>query len=83
MNVSLTGSALNVLTSSHSKVANAASEIASMSIQTDEVGSSNFNNTDLIKPVMSLHEAELQNSAGVKLLQAEKKMLGALLNVKA
>lgn len=83
MNVSLTGSALNVLTSSQSKVTNAASEIASMSIQSDEVGSRNFNNTDLIKPVMSLHETELQNSAGVKLLQAENETLGALLNVKA
>lgn len=83
MNISLTGSTVNTITASHNKAASAADDIATFTVRSDEVGGSDFNNTDLIKPVLSLHEAEFQNSAGVKLLEAEKTMLGSLLDTKA
>jgi hypothetical protein len=52
-------------------------------MQNDEVGSSEFNSSDIIKPVVSLKEAEFETSAAVKLLDAEKKTTGSLLDIQA
>ena len=81
--MSLTGSALSTLNTAHNKVASAANDIARFGVRADEVGGNEVNNTDLVKPVVSMAEAELQNSAGVKLLAAEKNMIGSLLDTKA
>lgn len=81
---SVTTSATNLITNAHQKAATAAQTIASLPVQKNEVGgSSDVSSADLFKPVLSLKEAEQENSAGVKLLQAEKKMIGSLFDDKA
>jgi len=84
MNVnSASSSALNLINSSQQKTANAADEIASASIQNDEVGGSENKASDLFKPIVSLKEAEFEAKAGAKILQTENKTLGTLLDIKA
>jgi len=84
MNVnSASSSALNLINTSQQRAANAADEIASASIQNDEVGGSERKAQDLFKPIVSLKEAEFEAKAGAKILQTEHKMLGALLDIKA
>lgn len=83
MNISPTTSAVNLINTAQHKSAEAAQEIAKLPIQNNEVGSSAFNSGDIIKPILSLKEAELETSAAVKLLDADKKMIGSLLDNKA
>ena len=84
MQTSLTGSATSTILNAQYKANNAAQTIANLSVQNNEVGGSkDIASGDLFKPVVSLKEAELETSAGVKLLQAESKTVGTLLNVKA
>ncbi len=83
MNITLNTSAVNLLHTAQNKSADAAQVIAKLPIQSNEVGSSEFNANDIIKPVLSLKEAELQTSAAVKLLQADNKTIGSLLDIKA
>lgn len=83
MNVSPTTNALNLMAGAQHKVNDAAQKIAALPVQQDEVGSPNYQSTDLIKPVLSLNEAKLENSAGAKILQTQNQMLGRLLDVKA
>lgn len=81
---SVTGSATSLITSAQNKANAAAQTIATLPVQKDEVGGSkDFSASDLFKPILSLKEAEQENSAGVKLLETEKKMVGSLLNIKA
>jgi hypothetical protein len=76
---SLTGSATSLITNAQQKAATAAQTIATLPVQKEEVGGSgNMASSELFKPILSLKEAELETSAGVKLLQAEKKMQGSL-----
>jgi hypothetical protein len=81
MNISATTSAVNLINTAQHKSAGAAQEIAKLPIQNNEVGSSEFNSGDIIKPVLSLKEAELETSAAVKLLHADKEAIGSLLNI--
>ncbi len=83
MNISPTTSAVNIINNAQHKSADAADVIAKLPVQDNEVGSSEFNSSDIIKPVISLKEAELETSAAVKLLQADKETIGSLLNTKA
>jgi hypothetical protein len=83
MAITLNTSAINLLDNAKYKSADAAQTIAKLPIENNEVGSLDFNSTDLIKPVLSLKEAELETSAAVKLLQADKKTIGSLLDIKA
>lgn len=81
---SIANSATSLITHAQNKAASAAQTIATLPVQKDEVGgSSEFSSGDLFKPVLSLKEAEQETQAGVKLLQADKKMIGLLLNTKA
>jgi hypothetical protein len=41
-----------------------------------------FNTSDISKPILSLKESELETSAAVKLLQADNKTVGSLLDIK-
>lgn len=76
---SLTGSATSLITNAQQKAGAAAQTIATLPVQKDEVGGSrDVAANDLFKPILSLKEAELETSAGVKLLEAEKKMVGSL-----
>jgi len=71
-------SALNIISNAQFKLADAAQKIASIPVEQDEVGSLEFNSRDLINPILSLKEAELEYSAGAKVLQAENERLGFL-----
>jgi hypothetical protein len=81
---SLTGSATSIITNAQQKANTAAQTIANLSVQSNEVGGTkDIPASDLLKPILSLKEAEHENSAGVKLLNAQNKMLGSLLDVMA
>ncbi len=82
MNVTPTTGAINLINTAQHKSADAAQVIAKLPIQNNEVGSSEFNQNDIIKPVLSLKESELETSAAVKLLEADKETIGSLLNIK-
>jgi hypothetical protein len=82
MNVTPTTGAINLINTAQHKSADAAQVIAKLPIQNNEVGSSEFNPNDIIKPVLSLKESELETSAAVKLLEADKETIGSLLNIK-
>jgi hypothetical protein len=82
MNISPTTSAVNLINTAQHKSADAAQVIAKLPIQNNEVGSSEFSSSDMIKPVLSLKEAELETSAAVKLLEVDKKTIGSLLDIK-
>ena len=80
---SLTGVASNILTNAQQKATTAAQTIANLSVQSEEVGGSQVaSSSDLFKPIVSLKEAELETSAGVKLLKTDKKTVGSLLDIK-
>ncbi len=83
MTISLNTSAISLINTAQYKAADAAQALAKMPTQDNEVGSANFNSTDLIKPVLSLKESELETSAAVKLLEADKETIGSLLDIKA
>ena len=81
---SLTGSATSIINNAQQKANTAAQTIANLSVQSGEVGGSKeISAGDLFKPVLSLKAAENENSAGVKLLKTQNKMLGSLLDVTA
>jgi hypothetical protein len=81
---SLTNSATSLITNAQNKANNAAQTIATLSTQKDEVGGSqDVGSGDLFKPLLSLKESEFETSAGVKLLEADKKMVGALFDATA
>ena len=80
MITSPSSSAVNLITNAQHKATDAANTIATLPVAKDEVGSSEFRSDDLIKPVLSLKEAEIETSAGVKILQTEQEMLGSLFN---
>jgi len=81
MNITPTASAANLINTAQHKSADAAQVIAKLPIQNDEVGSTEFNSTDIIKPVLSLKEAEFETSAAVKLLKVDKEAIGSLLDI--
>mgnify|MGYP000031645833 CR=1 FL=1 len=71
-------SALNLINSAQHKAADAAHTIATLPVAKDEVGSTSFNSIDILNPVLSLKEAEIETSAAVKILQTEKENIGSL-----
>ncbi len=84
MNITSTSSsAVNLINTAQHKSADASQVIAKLPVQEDEVGSSEFRSSDITKPIISLKEAELETSAAVKLLQADKETIGSLLDIKA
>lgn len=82
MNITPTSSAFNLISSAQNKAADAAERIATLPVKSEEVGSPDFKSEDLVKPILSLNEAELETSAGVKILETEKEMIGSLLDVR-
>lgn len=84
MNMNPLSSATNLITSAQTKASEAAHTIARLPVQDQEVGgSSEYQATDLFKPVLSLKEAEFETSAATKVIKAQDEMLGSLLDVKA
>ncbi len=79
----LSSSALNLMNSAQYKVADAPQTIASLPVTESKPGSNNFASNNIIKPVLSLKEAEIETSAAVKILKTEDKMLGSLFDVTA
>lgn len=81
MNIgSLTSNAFNMITASQHKAESAADKIATFAIQNQEVGSENYDSTQLDAPLLSLTEAKFGYSAAGKLLATDQKMLGFLLD---
>lgn len=83
MNISPNSSALQLINTSLQRASNAGEEIANATIQSNEVGSTDNNLQNLIKPVLSLTEAEFETSAAAKLLEADANMIGSILDVSA
>jgi len=83
MNISPSSSATLLINNAQHKSSDAAQTIATLPIQKDEIGSSEFNSSDIIKPILSLKEAELETSVAAKLIAADKKMLGSTLDIHA
>ena len=83
MDINSSNSALQLINTAQDKTARAAHDIATIPVQDDEVGSSDFNSRDFVKPVLSLNEAELETAAAVKLLQADQNMIGSILDITA
>lgn len=81
MNITLSSSAVNLINAAQHKSADAAKDIAALPLQKHEVGSTEFNAGDIIKPVLSLKKSELETSAAVKLLEADKTLMGSLLDI--
>ncbi len=73
-----TESALNLINNAQFKASEAAHTIATLPVSDDEVGSSNFSSKDLLTPIISLKEAELEASAAVQILQTEQETVGSL-----
>ncbi len=71
-------SAVNLIATAQHKVADAAHTIATFPVAKDEVGSTEFRSDDLIKPLLSLREAEMESSAAVEILKTENEMIGSL-----
>ena len=83
MNVNAFTSATNLITSAQNKASGAAQAIARLPVQNQEVGGSGeYQSGDLFKPILSLKEAELETSAATKVIKAQDKMLGSLLDIK-
>lgn len=83
MDISPSASALNMINGAQHKAADAAHKIAALPVKNDEVGSLEFRNEDIFKPILSLKEAEFETSAAVKILETEKKTIGSILDIKA
>jgi len=83
MNISLNNSALQLFNTSLQKASNAGEEIANATLQNNAVGTTDSNPQSLIKPVVSLKEAEFETSAAAKLLEVESNMIGSILDIKA
>ncbi len=82
MNISPSSSALNMINNSQQKASEAAHHIASFSVDKGEVGGTKgVSANELFKPVVQLKEAELETSAAVKVLQADKEMQESILDV--
>ena len=75
---SLSTSGINLMNTAQNKAAEAAHTIATLPVADDEVGSKNFSPSELLKPIVSLKEAELEASAAVKILQTEDENLGSI-----
>ncbi len=71
-------SALNLISSAQNKAAGAAQTIAKLPIAESKEGNSNFATNDIIKPLLSLKEAEIETSAAVEILKTQDEMLGSL-----
>ncbi len=85
MNVNLNTSAANMIFSAQNKSAEAAQQIATSTVNSDETGASSANNDvrpgELSKPVTQLSEAELETSAAVKILETDQENQQALLDI--
>lgn len=77
-------SATSLITHAQQKASTAAQTIANLPVKEQEVGGSrDVASADLFKPVLSLKEAELETSAGAKIIQSHQKMLGSILDLRA
>jgi len=74
----LSSSALNLMNTAQHKAADTAHTIATLPVAKDEVGSVEFSSNDIIKPLLSLKEAEIESSVAVKILKTEDTILGSL-----
>lgn len=78
---SITNSATNLITQAQQRSAAAAQDLASMSVQKDEVGGTqNVSRTDPLQPILALKGAEQDATMGAKLIDIEEKTIGRFIN---
>lgn len=82
MNIgSVNSSATNLITQAQQKSEAAAQNLATMSVQKDEVGGSkNVSKTDPLQPILALKGAEHDAAMGAKMIEAEEKTVGRFIN---
>ncbi len=82
MNInSANNSAINLINNANLKANEAAHNIATLSVDKEEVGGSqNFGATELTKPITQLKEAEIEHSAAVKILQTDQEMQKSIID---
>lgn len=80
MNIS---SGINLINTAQQRSENAGRDIAALSTQKTDVGGIEYHPGNLIKPVLDLKRAELETSAAAKIIEADQKMIGSILDIKA
>ncbi len=83
MITSTTSSTANLITNAQYKASTATQTIAKLPMKKNEVGSTEFNSSNLIKPILSLKEAEFETSAAAKLLETDKVVRSSLFDAMA
>ena len=76
-------SGINLINSAQLRSETAGREIAGLTLQKTEAGQVEYQPDNLIKPVLDLKRAELETASGAKLIEAEQKTIGSILNIKA
>ncbi|WP_031435270.1 hypothetical protein [Methylomarinum vadi] len=75
-------SAFNLISSSQQKASQAAHEIATLPVDEQEVGKpEDFDSRSALPALLSLKEANLENQAGVKLLQTDHEMKQSVIDI--
>lgn len=84
------GSAVGLFQSAQHKLDEAAHDIATLPVKTEEAGSADFNSADTFPPVrqlteslMQLREAEHEAAAAANIMKTEDEIIGTLLDIKA
>jgi hypothetical protein len=83
MNMTVGSSGVNLINSAQLRSEAAAKEIAGLTLQKTGGGEIEYNPENLIKPVLDLKRAELETSAAAKLIEADQKTIGSILDIRA
>jgi hypothetical protein len=76
-------SGVNLINTAQQRSENAARDIAGQFIKRTDVSGTDYNSESLIKPVLDLKRSELEASAAAKIIEADKKTIGSILDIKA
>lgn len=75
-------SALKIITNSQQKISQAAQDIATSTIDKNEVGKpTEFNSRSALAPLISIKEAGTEAQAGVKLLETANEMQQSIIDI--
>ena len=80
MNIS---AGVNLLNTAQQRSENASREIAGQFEKKTDVSGTSYKSESLIKPVIDLKRAELEASAATKIIEADKKTVGSILDINA
>ncbi|MEY4719225.1 MAG: hypothetical protein RL563_1843 [Pseudomonadota bacterium] len=82
MNINaVNNSATTLITQAQARSASAAQDLASMSVQKDEVGGTqSVSRTDPLQPILALKGAEQEAAMGAKMIDVEEKTIGRFID---